>query len=198
MTASNATMTTQSRLSTTLLATAFCLISAFSEPAFSEDEPTISEPSTPSTMTLDRMEDIIARLDSGYEREGSVINFSYANRSINVIADATADRMRVVIPITNAAALNEESLVRVLQANFDSALDARYAVAQGILWSTFIHRLSSLDDQDFLSGIGQTINTAESFGTSYSSGELVFGGGDSNDILRRQLIDELQRKGTLI
>ena len=64
-----------------------------------------------------------------------------------------------------------------------------------MLWSTFLHRLSTLTEVDLLSGIGQTINTADTFGTSYSSGELVFGGGDSNDIRRRQLIDELQRRG---
>ena len=149
-------------------------------------------------MTLGHMEDIIKRLDSNYERDQGMFTFVYADRSIRVVTDENADRMRVIIPIIEAASLNEAALLRVLQANFDSALDARYAVAQGVLWSTFIHRLSSLDDRDFLSGIGQTINTAESFGTSYSSGELVYGGGDSGDILRRDLIDQLQSEGTTI
>ncbi len=31
-----------------------------------------------------------------------------------------------------------------MQANFDTALDARYAIAKGALWSTFIHPLSDL------------------------------------------------------
>ena len=82
-----------------------------------------------------------------------------------------------------------------MQANFDSALDARYAIGQGILWSTFLHRMSSLTVEDFLSGIGQSINIVMTFGTTFSSGEMTFGGGDSNEI-HRELIDELLRKGT--
>ena len=103
--------------------------------------------------------------------------------------------MRIMIPVNDAAALDPEELMRLMQANFDSALDARYAIANGTLWSTFLHRLSTLTEVDFLSGIGQTINTADSFGTSYSSGEFVFGGGDSGELQRRKLIDELQRRG---
>ena len=146
-------------------------------------------------MTIDRIETVIARIDDDYERNGNSLMFGFADREILLISDPDADRMRVMIPVNDANALDAEELMRLMQANFDSALDARYAVANGVLWSTFLHRLSTLTEVDLLSGIGQTINTADTFGTSYSSGELVFGGGDSNDIRRRQLIDELQRRG---
>jgi len=39
-----------------------------------------------------------------------------------------------------------------MQANFDSALDARYAIAKGKLWSAFIHPLSELNEEQFFSG----------------------------------------------
>ena len=146
-------------------------------------------------MTIDRIETIISRIDEDYERNGNSIMFGFAEREILLISDPEADRMRVMIPVNEANALDAEELMRLMQANFDSALDARYAIANGVLWSTFLHRLSTLSEIDLLSGIGQTINTADTFGTSYSSGELVFGGGDSNDIRRRQLIEELQRRG---
>ncbi|MEO0616405.1 MAG: hypothetical protein AAFY69_09740 [Pseudomonadota bacterium] len=146
-------------------------------------------------MTIDRIETIIERLDEDYERNGNSIMFSFAERQILLVSDPQADRMRIMIPVNDAAALDPEELMRLMQANFDSALDARYAIANGTLWSTFLHRLSTLTEIDFLSGIGQTINTADSFGTTYSSGEFVFGGGDSGELQRRQLIDELQRRG---
>jgi hypothetical protein len=82
-----------------------------------------------------------------------------------------------------------------MQANFDTALDARYAIAQEMLWSTFIHPLSSLDARQFLAGLGQTINLARNYGSSYASGLLSFGGGDSRERLDRELIDRLLRRG---
>ncbi|MEL6870390.1 MAG: hypothetical protein AAFO81_11365 [Pseudomonadota bacterium] len=156
-----------------------------------EDEP----PALAIEMTVDRIESIVARLDEQYQRSENNIAFRAAEREILIITDPAANRMRIMIAVNDADALDAEELMRLMQANFDSALDARYAIANDILWSTFIHRLNSLSDEELLSGIGQTINTADSFGKSYSSGELVFGGGDSGELQRRALIDELQRRG---
>ncbi|MEL7298368.1 MAG: hypothetical protein AAGJ86_11965 [Pseudomonadota bacterium] len=146
-------------------------------------------------MTVDRIESIVARLDDNYQRNENSIAFSFADRDVLIIADPTADRMRVMTPVNAADALDPEELYRLLQANFDSALDARYAIANDMLWSTFIHPLATLSDEELLSGIGQTLNVADTFGTTYSSGAMVFGGGDSNDLQRRALIDELQKRG---
>ena len=84
--------------------------------------------------------------------------------------------------------------MRLMQANFDTALDARYAVAQGRLWGVFIHPLSPLEHDQFLSGLAQTVNLALSYGQSYSGGASVFGGGDSNGIYQN-LLEELRRRG---
>jgi hypothetical protein len=74
---------------------------------------------------------------------------------------------------------SEAILRRCLQANFATALDARYGIAQGVLWSTFLHPLGSLDERLFLSGLGQTVTLARTYGTTFQSGELAFGGGDA-------------------
>ena len=111
-----------------------------------------------------------------------------------VVYDVIADRMRIVIPITEADELEPERLARLMQANFDSALDARYAIARGKLWGTFIHPLSTLTDEEFLVGLGQTANVVMSYGTSYSSGMFTFGGGDSAEIERQRLIEKLRKK----
>ena len=106
--------------------------------------------------------------------------------------------MRIMVAVRSAKDLTPEEMMRIMQANFDSALDSRYAVARDILWATFIHPLRTLHDKQFIAAIGQTVNLALTYGTSYSSGLLTFGGGDSNAILRRKLIDELLKKGTPI
>ena len=149
-------------------------------------------------MTVDVLESIIKRLDESYARQENMLRFTYGGHRVDVITDQNSNRMRIVIPIARAAALSKAELYRVMQANFDSALDARYAIAQEILWSTFIHPLNSLTEEDFLSGIGQTINIVTSFGSTYSSGVITFGAGDSNGILQRELLDELRKRGQSI
>ncbi|MEM6732672.1 MAG: hypothetical protein AAF658_14025, partial [Myxococcota bacterium] len=71
--------------------------------------------------------------------------------------------------------------------NFDSALDARYAIANDQIWSVFVHPLSSLTPRDLVSGIAQTANCVATFGSSFSSGALVFGGGDSQRLEAERL-----------
>lgn len=58
--------------------------------------------------------------------------------------------MRIIMPIGDADEIDKESLLRMMQANFDSALDARYAIAQGSLWGVFIHPLGSLIERQRL------------------------------------------------
>ena len=112
-----------------------------------------------------------------------------------VVTDAGNNRMRIMIALKKADKISPAELLRLSQANFDTALDARYAIAQGLLWSTFIHPLSELHEKQFIAGIGQTVNAATSYGTSYSSGLLSYGGGDSRAIIQRELIDKLIKKG---
>lgn len=161
-----------------------------------------AEPAEPTAalevMTVDKLEQIVKRLDEGYVRDGDAIRFNYGDQDINLITDPRADRMRIVIPIADAGTLNKAALYRIMQANFDSALDARYAIAQGVLWSTFLHPLASLTETDFIMGVGQAINIVTSFGTTFSSGVFTFGGGDSGAILQRELLEELLRQGRSI
>jgi hypothetical protein len=148
-------------------------------------------------MTLDRLDLLILAVDGDAERsaDGGVWQFSIVDIPVSVVTDESNDRMRILVPINYVEGTDPELLMRMMQANFDTALDARYAIAQGILWSTFIHPLSPLTDDQFLSGAGQAVNLAATFGTTYSSGGLTFGGGDSEGILERELIEELLKRG---
>lgn len=99
-----------------------------------------------------------------------------------------------MVPIRSAEDLDAGELLRLMQANFDTALDARYAVARGRLWGVFIHPLKPLERAQFLSALAQTVTVARTYGTAYSGGAAVFGGGDSSEIYR-ELLEELLERG---
>ncbi len=146
----------------------------------------------PEGMTAQRLAAIIGVIDEDARREANVVEFAIDEHPIVLVYDEAADRMRLMAPVAKVDELEEGELLRLMQANFDSALDARYAIAQGVLWGLFVHPLSSLSEEQFVEAIGQTINVAVTFGDSYNSGVFVFGGGDSNAIERRELIDRLK------
>ena len=148
-----------------------------------------------SALTVAEMQALLTRLDPEAEHAGPATRLTVEDVPVLVISDPGADRMRAMVPIRSAEGLDADELRRLMQANFDSALDARYAVAQGRLWAVFLHALSGLDDDLLVSGIGQTVNAATSYGTLYSSGAGQFGGGDSG-AAQRALLERLRRKGT--
>lgn len=147
-------------------------------------------------MTEDRLAELILIVDKNAVRDGTTWLFTIEGLDAVVVYDLNADRMRIMIPVVEATDLEPEELMRMMQANFDSALDARYAIARGMVWGTFIHPLSPLTDEEFLVGLGQTINVVLSYGGSYSSGMFVFGSGDSGDIERQRLIERLKKQRT--
>ena len=147
-------------------------------------------------MSAVRLGESILAVDEDAILEETAWIFALEELEVIVVYDIEADRMRIIIPIGPATDIPQEELVRLMQANFDSALDARYAIAQDTLWGVFIHPLSELSDDEFLTALGETVNIVLTYGTSYSSGLLIYGGGDSAEIQRRQLIDELRNKRT--
>lgn len=103
--------------------------------------------------------------------------FDYRDHLVIVMTDESHNRMRIITPVAEVTDLSEEIWLLALSANFDRALDARYAVSGDYLWSAFIHPLKQLGTEQFLDGLNQTVTLAANFGTSFSSSDLVFGGG---------------------
>lgn len=86
-----------------------------------------------------------------------------------VLTDETNDRMRIVAPIIEASKLDEDLLLDCLTANFHSALDVKYAISEGLLWSVYVHPLSPLTELEIESAIKQVYAAATTFGTTFSS-----------------------------
>jgi len=171
-------------------------------PDFSDPEATPEEaPEVSAEMqeVLDQMNEVITALDGDAERTGNNWQLSLEERMMLVVTDTSAGRMRIITPIAPADQLPEGAMERLMQANFDTALDARYAVGQGLVWGAFIHPLDTLTTRDFASGLLQTHTLAETFGTTFSSGALNYGGGDSGAIIEdqlKELLEELEDRTT--
>jgi hypothetical protein len=175
---------------TFLFAAAFVvsvLAALVAAPAIAQDTP---EP----PMTLERMGEIVRTIDPEAEAYGAGFQLTIDSIPIIIVADPRADRMRAMVPIRSAEGLTNEELLRVMQANFDTALDARYAVANGRLWGAFIHPLSPLEREQFISALIQTVNLARTYGTLYTGGAQTFGSGDSSE-LYEELFNELLNRG---
>ncbi|MEM9351371.1 MAG: hypothetical protein AAGA47_14025 [Pseudomonadota bacterium] len=149
---------------------------------------TYAQEATDEPMTAPRVAAIAEALDPDAKVMGNGVQMTIADVPVLIVMDPVADRMRAMVPIRDAAAMTAEELARVMQANFDTALDARYAIARGRLWAVFIHPLSPLERDQLISGIGQTVNIALTYGSVYSGGAMSFGGGDSGSLLLEELL----------
>jgi hypothetical protein len=145
-------------------------------------------------MTPERLIAILLRLDPEAGPRSGGVGLTIADVPVVVFMDPAANRMRAVVPVASAEGLGEDDMRRVLQANFDTALDARYAIAEGRLWSTYIHPLAELQPQQLISGLAQTVILAQTYGTAYASGSVAFGAGDSPERFR-DLLEELLNRG---
>lgn len=149
-------------------------------------------------MSNQRIGDLLERLDVDVQGQDGLWRFFVNEVEVTIITDENADRMRIIAPVSKTEDLESGEYERILQANFDSALDARYAIAKSVLWSAFIHPLSPLTDRQFIEGLGQVVNLVTTFGTTYHSGSAVFGGGDSRIIEEQELIKQLIERGLAI
>ncbi|MDA5095522.1 hypothetical protein O2N63_15640 [Aliiroseovarius sp. KMU-50] len=161
---------------------------------YAQDVPPLEPPQRADAMTLGSLAAILRAIDPSVQVDGTHFQLAINDAAILVIADPLADRMRALVRIGPADAMDEAMMMRLLQANFDAVLDARYAVAGGQIWSAYIHPLSPLEPSELVSGLAQMVNAAQSFGTGFTGGGVQFGGGDSNE-LQQELMEGLRKKG---
>ena len=91
-----------------------------------------------------------------------------------VFSDDEHDRMRIMSPIGVVEELEPDLLHILLQANYDRALDARYAMRGNELWSVVVHPLATLATDDLPALFDQVITLVKNTGSTFASTELVF------------------------
>ncbi|MDC7998232.1 hypothetical protein [Gilvibacter sediminis] len=106
---------------------------------------------------------------------------TYKEAPMLVLTDESNDRMRIIMPITKGTSLSKEMLQACLTANFHTALDVKYALSDELLWAVYIHPLSPLTEAQLKSALSQVYSAALTFGTTFSSTDLLFGGGQILD-----------------
>lgn len=136
---------------------------------------------TVESMTQERLHAIIHDFAEVIREEGSVVEFTHGETLLICISDSSHDRMRIIAPITETRNLQSDQLMICLQANFHTVLDARYAIANGMLYAAYIHPLSPLEPEQVESAIRQVASAHRTFGTTYTSGELLFPPGESEE-----------------
>ena len=145
-------------------------------------------------MTVERMSEIILDIDPDASLTPNGFELTLEDIPVLVVVAPGADRMRAMVPIASIEDVTPEEMLRMMQANFDTALDARYGVAQGRVWGVFVHPLAALEREQLLSGIAQTVNLARTYGSLYTGGANVFGRGDSAEIYQ-DLFEDLITRG---
>jgi hypothetical protein len=87
------------------------------------------------------------------------------------MTDDGADRMRFMAPIPMSIEVTPALLVTLLEANFHSALDARLALHDSVLWALFVSPLSLLTPEMARNGLTQVVQLA----TNASAGDYRSG-----------------------
>lgn len=144
-------------------------------------------------MTAERIAEILLDIDPDASVTPNGFEVSLDDIPVLVVLAPGADRMRALVPIASVEDVTSDELLRMMQANFDTALDGRYAIAQGRVWGVFIHPLASLEREQFLSGLAQVVSLAQTYGSLYTGGANVFGRGDSAEIYRNLFEDLIER-----
>lgn len=127
-------------------------------------------------MTQMHMEDVIRSMSTEHSGQPGVLQFSYGGVQLMCISDVKHNRMRIVAPIGDYSSVSSQQKDLMFAANFHTALDARYALSEGVLFAAFIHPLTTLDEAELRSAVIQVASLVQTFGTSYSSSALSFGG----------------------
>jgi len=127
-------------------------------------------------MSGDHVMEVIARETTSIERQDRVARFVFDDVPMVCIYDTQHDRMRIIAPIVRSSEVGSELLRAAMIANFHTALDARYAISDGVVYAAFLHPLAALTDELLLSALHQVASLAKTFGTTFSGGALHFPG----------------------
>lgn len=136
---------------------------------------------TPNAMNQQQLEAIVKTVSTDVKGEKGYMEFTYEGVEMSLISDVTHNRMRIIAPIAKYEDLTQEHIDKIMEANFHSGLDGRYAVSNGVLFATYIHPLEELTTWQIQSALHQVANLFLTFGSSYTSGGLEFGRGKKEE-----------------
>ena len=141
-------------------------------------------------MSGERLKDLITEVADTLQNTGNAFQFMYKEKLLLCIYDENANRMRIISPIIEREKIEEEQLLNALVANFHSALDVKYALSDEIIWSVFTHPLRELTEAQVKDAISQVYWAAVTFGTTYSSTNMVFPGNSNKQEKPKKILQK--------
>ena len=141
-------------------------------------------------MDSHKLKVLITQVSDTLQNSGNAFQFLYKEKLLICIYDENANRMRIMSPIIERQEVEEEQLLNALVANFHSALDVKYALSDEIIWSVYTHPLKELRDYQVTDAIQQVYSAAITFGTTYSSTNMVFPGNSKKEEKPKKILQK--------
>ena len=125
-------------------------------------------------MTNQKLNEIYTSISDSIQGQKGGWQFYVKDIQMISITDSIHNRMRIISPIADSNSLTDDLIKAAMIANFHTALDVKYAVTDGILWSVFIHPLKELSEDQVKDAVAQVYNANINFGTTFASTGLTF------------------------
>ncbi len=138
-------------------------------------------------MDVDEVIAAVSEVADELEEGPGMLRFVHDGIPMALLTAVNFDRRRLIAAVTDADTLDEDVKDRLLEANFHTALDARYGISRGLVFAAFLHPLSSLYPALLVSAIAQVACLVHTFGDEYTGGTLEFVGGARSKKSRDQL-----------
>ena len=123
------------------------------------------------TLTIPEMEQFLRQHCSYFEKGTEAWNVYYDQQLLFVLFDETTERLRIFTPVINTNDLENGQLETMMEANFKSSLDARYALYEGFVVALYTHPTKEITARHLQKGLQQVTRLHNTFGTTYTSGE---------------------------
>ncbi|WP_246454717.1 hypothetical protein [Hyunsoonleella aquatilis] len=132
-------------------------------------------------MNNDKLQEIYTSVSDSIQGQSGAWRFYIKEVPLMCITDTNHNRMRIISPIADSNTVSEELFKAALVANFHTALDVKYAVSDGVLWSVFIHPLKELSEHQVEDAVSQVYYANINFGSTFASTSLTFPGSINNE-----------------
>jgi hypothetical protein len=141
----------------------------------------ISSLSFSQNMTNDKLQEIYTSVSDSIEGRLGAWQFQVNDITLISLTDTKHNRMRIISPISDAKAISDDLIKAAMVANFHTALDVKYAITDGVLWSVFTHPLKELSEDQVRDALSQVYYANVNFGSSFASTDLTFPAGNKTE-----------------
>ena len=119
-------------------------------------------------MNTDQIETLLKSRFDNVELVNDRWEVSVGMSRLIVMAHHDTDRLRIMVPVAAVDHPDPQTFQRLLEANFITTMDARYAIYSDVLWAVFLAPLSTVSEHLFDTAITEVLQPlANNTGSSY-------------------------------